>query len=143
MDLFSVVKLAKPTLVTVGVRPLRDGETPILEATAGRTMEYVQEEPVNASPVVLEATLVRNVPTERVQSPKLSRTDSSEGMGILKADSEQEEASQGVKRKKASGDAGAGTSKRRRHIITVDVSSEEDASPSITAQDTAETPSPK
>ena len=64
-------------------------------------------------------------------------------MGILKGDSGPEEASQGVKRKKASGDCGAGTSKRRRHIITVDVSSDEVVSPSITAQDTAETPSPK
>ena len=95
MDLFGVVKLAKPTQVTVGVRPLRDGETPILEATAGHTMEYAQEEPANASPVVIEATPVRSVPTEKVQSPELSRTDSSENMGILKAESEPEEASQG------------------------------------------------
>ena len=143
MDLFSVVKLAKPTLVTVGVRPLRDDETPILETTAGRTMELAQEEPGNASPGVLEATSVRSIPSQEMQSPEHSRTDSSEGMGILKADSEPEEASQGVKRKKASGDGGAGTSKRRRHIITVDVSSEEDASPSTAAQDTTETPPPK
>ena len=67
MDLFSVVKLAKPTQVTVGVRPMRDGEAPIFEATAGRTVKFVQEELVNASPVVLEATLVRSVPTQRVQ----------------------------------------------------------------------------
>ena len=40
MDLFSVVKLVKPTQVIVGVRPLREGETQILEATAGRTIEY-------------------------------------------------------------------------------------------------------
>ena len=111
MDLFSVVKLAKPTQVTVGVRPLRDGETPILEATAGRTMELTQEEPGNASPGVLDATPVHRVPSQRLPHPELSRTDSSESMGILKADSEPEEASQGVKRKKASGDGGAGTSK--------------------------------
>ena len=64
-------------------------------------------------------------------------------MEILKADSEPEEASQGVKRKKVSSDGGAGTSKRRRHLITVDVSSGEDASASIPAQETAETTSPK
>jgi hypothetical protein len=144
MDLFSVVKLAKPTQVTVGVCPLRDGETPILEATVGRTMEFVQEEHANASPqVILEASPVRSVPTQRVQSPEQSRTESSEDMGILKAESEQDEASQGMKRKKASGDDSAGTSKRRRHIITVDVSSEEDASPSTAAQDTKETSPPK
>lgn len=137
------MKLAKPTQVTVGVRPLRDGETPILEATAGRTMEFVQEEPTNASLLVLEATPVRSVPTQGVQSPEPPRTDSSESMGIFKAESDAEEAGQGVKRKKASGDDGAGTSKRRRHIITVDVSSEEDASPSTAAQDTTETPPPK
>ena len=90
-----MVKLAKPTQVTVGVRPLRDGETPILEATAGRTMELVQEETANASPPLLEATPVRSVPSQGVASPEHSRTDSSEGMGILKADGEQEEASQG------------------------------------------------
>ena len=89
------MKLAKPTQVTVGVRPLRDGETPILEATAGRTMEYAQEEPENVSQPLLEATPVRSVPSQQVPSSELSRTDSSEGMGILKADSEQEEASQG------------------------------------------------
>ena len=143
MDLFSVVKLAKPTQVTVGVRPLRDGEKLILEATAGRTMEYVQEEPANVSQPLLEATPVRSVPSQQVPSPELSRTDSSEGVRILKADVSQEETSQGVKRKKASGDDGAGTSKRRCHIINVDVSSDEDASPSIPAQETAETPSPK
>lgn len=43
MDLFCVVKVSKPTQVTVGVRPLREGEAPILEAIAGRIMEYAQE----------------------------------------------------------------------------------------------------
>ena len=35
MDLFAVVKLEKPKQVTVGVRPLRENEQPLLEATAG------------------------------------------------------------------------------------------------------------
>ena len=143
MDLFSVVKLAKPTQVTVGVRPLKEGETPILEATVRRIMEYAQEEPTNIAQPLLEATHVRSVPNEEVQSPEPSRTDSSEGMGISKVDSDQEEVNQGVKRKKLSGGDGAGTSKKRRRIITVDVSSKEDVSPSTTAQETAETPSPK
>ena len=90
-----MVKLAKPTQVTVGMRPLREGEAPILEATAGRIMEFAQEEPEHASPVVLEATPVRSVPTQRVQSLELSRTDSSESIGILRAESESKEASQG------------------------------------------------
>ena len=116
MDLFSVVKLAKPTQVTVGVRPLKEGETPLLEATAGHTIEYAQEELANVAQPLLEATPVRSLPSQEVQSPE--RTDSSEGVGIFKADSDQEEESQGVKRKKVSGGDGAGTSKRRRHIIT-------------------------
>ncbi|GJS68410.1 hypothetical protein Tco_0682975 [Tanacetum coccineum] len=45
MDLFSVVHLSKPKLVTEGVRPLRDGEEPLLESTVGRTMELVLEQP--------------------------------------------------------------------------------------------------
>ncbi|GKA09667.1 hypothetical protein Tco_0688998 [Tanacetum coccineum] len=45
MDLFSVVHLSKPKQVTEGVRPLRDGEEPLLESTAGRTMELVLEQP--------------------------------------------------------------------------------------------------
>ncbi|GJS95716.1 hypothetical protein Tco_0802684 [Tanacetum coccineum] len=44
MDLFSVVHLSKPKLVTEGVRPLRDGEEPLLESTAGRTMELARIE---------------------------------------------------------------------------------------------------
>ena len=35
MDLFSFVKLKEPKRATVGVRPLREGEQPILETTAG------------------------------------------------------------------------------------------------------------
>ena len=35
MDLFAFVKLKEPKRATIGVRPLREGEQPILEATAG------------------------------------------------------------------------------------------------------------
>ena len=66
MDLFGVVKLSKPTQVIVGVRPLREGEIPILEATAGRTMEYAQEEPDTVAHPLLEATPVQNVPSQEV-----------------------------------------------------------------------------
>nr|GEX13241.1 transposase (putative), gypsy type [Tanacetum cinerariifolium] len=59
MDLFSMVHLSKPKLVTEGVRPLRDGEEPLLEATAGRTMELVLEQPEDENTVVLEPTPLR------------------------------------------------------------------------------------
>lgn len=141
MNLFSVVKLSKPAQVTVGVRPLREGETPILEATARRIMEYAQEEPANVAQPLLVAIPVQNVPSQEVPTPGPARTEFSEGVGIFKVDTDSEEAHQGVKRK-ASSDGGVGTSKRERHVITVDESTDEDASLSVTARDTAET-SPK
>ena len=58
IDLFSVVRLTKPTQVTVGVRPLREGKVPILEATVGRLLEVAQEESSDASQPILNATPV-------------------------------------------------------------------------------------
>ena len=69
MDLFVVVQLADPKSVTVDVHNLRAGETPILEATAGRVIELALEEevsdegphiPINATPI--------NVARQRVHS---------------------------------------------------------------------------
>nr|GFB63830.1 hypothetical protein [Tanacetum cinerariifolium] len=60
MDLFSVVHLSKPKLVTEGVRPLRDDEEPLLEAMAGRTMELVLEQPEDKNTVALEPTPMRS-----------------------------------------------------------------------------------
>lgn len=45
-------------------------------------------------------------------------------------------------KRKASSDGGEGTSKLRRHVITVDESTDEEASLSVAARDTAETSSP-
>ena len=66
MDLFAVVKLIKPTQVTVGVRPLREGEVPILEATSGRLLELAREESSNASQPIVNATPVQTVPAQGV-----------------------------------------------------------------------------
>ena len=46
-------------------------------------------------------------------------------------------------KRKASGDSGEGTSKRRRHVITEDESTDEEASLSVAARETAKTSSPK
>ncbi|GKF45987.1 hypothetical protein Tco_0135789 [Tanacetum coccineum] len=62
MDLFSVVHLSKPKQVTEGVRPLRDGEEPLLESTTGRTMELVLEQPEVKSTDVLAPTPLRSIP---------------------------------------------------------------------------------
>ena len=75
MDLFRVVRLEKPKQVIVGVRPLRDGEEPILQATAGRTMAIAQGEPEGTDetveiPVgVTMATPLRSFPGPDAQIP--------------------------------------------------------------------------
>ncbi|GJT81073.1 hypothetical protein Tco_1055415 [Tanacetum coccineum] len=69
MDLFSVVHLSKPKLVTEGVRPLRDGEEPLLESTAGRTMELVLEQPEVEGTDVLAPIPLRSVPGAYCGSP--------------------------------------------------------------------------
>ena len=57
MDLFSVVRIDAPQRMTVGVRPRRNEEVPLLEATAGRVVrlnvpESSESEPaINAEPV--------------------------------------------------------------------------------------------
>ena len=141
MDLFSVVKLAKPTQVTVGVRPLREGEQPILEATAGRLLELAQEESSGGAQPVVNATPVQTVPAQVVAEPDPVRTESSDSVRILKVDTNSEDENQGAKRK-AADDHGEGTSKRRRHTIIVDESADEEVSATFTAHDAAETSPP-
>ena len=141
MDLFSVVRLTKPTQVTVGVRPLREGEVPILEATAGRLLELAREESSDASQPIVNATPVQTVPAQGVVAPELVRAESSTSVGIFKVDTDSEEERQGAKRK-AADDGGEGTSKRRRHTIIVDESTEEETSSSVAAQENAGTSPP-
>ncbi|GJU07091.1 hypothetical protein Tco_1123521 [Tanacetum coccineum] len=123
MDLFSVVHLSKPKLVTEGVRPLRDGEEPLLESTAGRTMELVLEQPEVESTDVLAPIPLRSVPG---------------------AESEAGEVDSGLKRKRATSDDGAGTSKRVRYVsLGGSTSTEEetpDAPPMLAAKEVTETP---
>jgi hypothetical protein len=60
MDQFGVVRLAEPKRVVVGHRPLGVGETPILQATAGRVMELSLEEEHSGetSPLILDVAPV-------------------------------------------------------------------------------------
>ncbi|GJX74883.1 hypothetical protein Tco_0313478 [Tanacetum coccineum] len=141
MDLFSVVHLSKPKQVTEGVRPLRDGEEPLLESTAGRTMELVLEQPEIESTDVLAPTPLRSVPSITVEPPMPDATSigSSEDADVAEVDS-------GLKRKRATGDDGAGPSKRVRHLsLGLSTSTEEetpDASPTLAAKEVTETPPP-
>ena len=85
MDLFSVVQLADSKAVTVSVRNLRGGETPILEATVGRVIELALDEevsdegpqiPINATPI--------NVARPRAQSPDAEGSESSDSVHVVK-----------------------------------------------------------
>ncbi|GJW28312.1 hypothetical protein Tco_0045187 [Tanacetum coccineum] len=148
MDLFSVVHLSKPKLVTEGVRPLRDGEEPLLESTAGRTMELVLEQPEAESTDVLAPTPLRSVPGATAEPPRLDATSvgSSEDADVAEAESEAGEVDSGLKRKRATSDDGAGTSKRVRHVsLGLSTSTEEetpDAPPTLAAKEVTETPPP-
>ncbi|GJS82281.1 hypothetical protein Tco_0748822 [Tanacetum coccineum] len=73
-----------------GVRPLRDGEEPLLESTAGRTMELVLEQPEVESTDVLAPTPLRSVPGATVEPPRLDATSvgSSEDADVAGAKSE-------------------------------------------------------
>ncbi|GJV01306.1 hypothetical protein Tco_1334875 [Tanacetum coccineum] len=146
MDLFSVVHLSKSKLVTEGVWPLRDGEEPLLESTAGRTMELVLEQPEVESTDVLAPTPLRSVPGATVEPPRLDATSvgSSEDADVAGAESEAGEVDSGLKRKRATSDDGAGTSKRVRHVSGSTSTEEEtpDAPPTLTAKEVTETPPP-
>ncbi|GJS35665.1 hypothetical protein Tco_0534047 [Tanacetum coccineum] len=148
MDLFSVVHLSKPKLVTQGVRPLRDGEEPLLESTAGCTMELVLEQPEDDSTGVLAPTPLRSVPGATGEPPRLDVTSvgSSEDADVAGAESETGEVDSRLKRKRATSDDGAGTSKRVRHgSLFGSASTEEetpDAPPTLAAKEVTETPPP-
>ncbi|GJV80172.1 hypothetical protein Tco_1516042 [Tanacetum coccineum] len=135
-------------MVTEGVRPLRDGEEPLLESTAGRTMELVLEQPEAESTDVLAPTPLRSVPGATAEPPRLDATSvgSSEDADVAGAESEAGEVDSGLKRKRATSDDGAGTSKRVRHVsLGLSTSTEEetlDAPPMLTAKEVTETPPP-
>ena len=141
MDLFAVVKLEKPKQVTIGVRPLREGEQPILEATEGRLTVLPEIVPENTPP--LQVTPVQSVaPEEVVQEEEVARAQSSDSVEILKPEEVlKEEVAQNMKRK---GEAGtSGTRKRRRHIIRDAESSAEEktSAPSADKNDVEVSPS--
>ncbi|GJS72714.1 hypothetical protein Tco_0705555 [Tanacetum coccineum] len=110
MDLFSVVHLSKPKLVTEGVRPLR---------------RWCNWEP-----------------------PRMThkRCSSDDDIDVAGAESEAGEVDSGLKRKRATSDDGAGTSKRVRHVsLGLSTSTEEetpDAPPTLAAKEVTETPPP-
>lgn len=82
MDLFAVVKLEKPKQVTVGVRPLREGEQPLLEATEGRLTVLPEVVPENTP--LLQVTPVQSVAPNVETAQEEARAESSDSVEILK-----------------------------------------------------------
>ena len=132
MDLFAVVKLKEPKRVTVGVRPLREGEQPILQATEGHLTVFGPVEREDSPPAAVLVAPVQVVPPTEEKSPVEEEThvESSNSVEILEPAEVRRE-----KRKEASsGGYGAGTSKRRRHLIA----DEESAAPDEMSYTSAE-----
>ena len=84
MDLFSVVRIDAPQRLIVGVRPRRDEEVPILEATAGRVVrlnvpESSESEPaIDAEPVNQAQPNAEPVPEKEPTPPFVDLGDSSD-----------------------------------------------------------------
>ena len=115
-----MVKVDKPKLVTIGVRPLREGEQPLLEATEGHLTVLPEAVPENTPP--LQVTPVQSVAPDLEVMPtvevarKEAPSGSSDSIEILNPEEVlKEEVAQNVKRKGEAG--GSGTRKRRRHVI--------------------------
>ena len=125
------------------MRPLRDGEEPVLTAAAGRTMTLALEEGsegVPPVPPVINVEPIQSVPSTGLPASivELAESSSTESVEDPKSDDELEEASHGSKRKQANVDVGVGPSKRRRVIPTEEQSSfEEDASHSYHVEHTS------
>ena len=135
MDLFDVVRLAEPKVVRVGQRPLRAGEVPILQATAGRVMELNLEEGSGETPPLVLDVAPINVAGHAVQAQdaqpdaEKSVPESSDSVEITKVVDAPEEGNRGEKRKEPIfGGDGASSSKRKRHVGgTASLSSKEES----------------
>ena len=82
MDLFGLVNMDVPTAAAVGVRPRRDDEPPVLEASNGRLVELNIPEPSGSgAPAMVEP--IQQVPhvepvAARPPSPPVVNVDDSE-----------------------------------------------------------------
>ena len=109
MDLFSVVRLEAPQRVIVGVRPRREGEVPILEATAGRVVALNVPEP-EGSPPVVNASPVQQV--SPVAEPVIERAPTPPVVDL--GDSSDEDEVESLRRTRKRESDGEESSKRSR-----------------------------
>ncbi|GKB79069.1 hypothetical protein Tco_0945964 [Tanacetum coccineum] len=118
-----------------------------------RMMELVLEHPEVEGTDVLAPIPLRSVPGATAEPPRLDATSvgSSEDADVAGAESEAGEVDSRLKRKRATSDDGAGTSKRVRHVsLGGSTSTEEetpeegtpDAPPMLAAKEVTETPPP-
>ena len=117
MDLFSVVRIDAPQRLIVGVRPRRDGEVPLLEATAGRVVrldvpESSESEPaINAQPVQQVQPAAEPAAEKEPTPPFVDLGDSSdEGEVESLRRTRKRESDGGESSKRVRIDAGAGPS---------------------------------
>ena len=122
MDLFAVVRLKAPQRVAVGVGPLRDGEVPILQATAGRVMELAIPE-LEGSHTPVAAPPVQQVPPVAQPDAEVARTLPTPDFVDLDELSEEEEEPEHSQlvRKRTSDDEGS--SKKLRFDVEASTSS--------------------
>ena len=126
--MFAVVKLEKPKQVTVGVRPRRENEQPLLEATAGH-LAVLGPVVHEGSPPLLVTPVQSVAPDVETTHEEEAHAESSDSVEILKVEEvlKPDEVARDLKRK---GEAGGGsTSKRRRYLVgDADLSTEEETS---------------
>ncbi|GJW75845.1 hypothetical protein Tco_0135215 [Tanacetum coccineum] len=128
----------------------RPEEVPTFIGEDGRggCLSFLLPHLVVQSTGVLAPTPLRSVPGETAEPPRLDATSvgSSEDADVAGAESEAREVDSGLKRKRATSDDDAGTSKRVRHVsLGLSTSTEEetpDAPPTLAAKEVTETPPP-
>ena len=117
MDLFEVINMEVPTGVTIGMRPLREGEVPILQAVEGRLTDLVLPGGEGSSAASGAAPIQQIAPTEQQESaaePEVEQPPPKVAPIELSTSEEEEEESEPLKRKRARSEDGEGTSKKAR-----------------------------
>ena len=113
MDLFNVVHMDDPRLVTIGVRPLGEGETPVLRSTEGRVEDLVVPGDEGSPPAIMVPP-VQAVSPPVQQEPEVVRNPPSPVKFVIVDDSEEDVEEPPLVRKRARSEDGEGSSKRPR-----------------------------
>ena len=114
MDLFEVVKLDEPRLVTIGVRPKGENEEGLMKATDGRVVDL--HIPVaEGSPHALEVPPVQSVPPSGQRNPVVPPSPPPQNfIPVYKLDDSEDSEEESPLQKRGREDDGAGSSKRAR-----------------------------